>query len=171
MLPTPPFSTEDFCLVPITPLTGKQWAAEVLGDPAWTINEPTQGTYNPQEGCVDSNEEFENLQTVIAGGPTKSVHTVSYICLSGPGAHQVDVAFYPPTSGGATKYLGWNGRRFADGPAVPVGGFYWYRLVVEWSLVDDPGIDPSSVLYAKTYRAEPGQAKPFKLWAARIKFK
>ena len=171
MLPTPPFPTGDYCIVPITPLTGQEWAVEVLGNPSWTITEPTQGTYNPQKGCVESNEEFPNLQTVMAAGPTRALHTVSYICIAGPGAEQVDIAVYPPTNAGATKYLGWKGEHFAEGPAIDSGGgHYWYRLVVEWSPFNDPGIDPNSVLYAKTYRAKPNQAKPFQLWAARVKF-
>lgn len=167
LFPTPPFSTEKYPLEPVSALTGNEWAIRILGNPTWTLNQETQGKFIEEEQCVESIEEFEGLQTVLVGGSTKELFCVSYICLSGDGATDVDIAVYPSTLDNATKYLGWNGSEFADDPAVEVNGYYWYRLEVHWaSKFTSPNQDPNSVFYAKTYRySGGGHAPAFKLWA------
>jgi hypothetical protein len=165
--PTPPFAASQYPMTPVTASTGAEWAVNVLDNNAWKLNESVQGRFDASDGGVDSIEEFHGLETVMAAGPTTACDCVSYVCVTGPGAQEVDVAVYPPTSAGATKYLGWKGDHFAEGPAININGAFWYRLKVQWESPDDnPNLDPNSVLYAKTYRHQSAdEAQSFKLWA------
>jgi hypothetical protein len=169
MNPVPPFPAAAYPMQAVTGTDSTGWAVNLLGNNSWSVH-PSQGTFDPAQGCMNSQEEFEGLQTVMASGPTQMLSCISYVAVSGPGAGEVDVAVYPATVSGATKFEGWQGTDFADGPAVAVNGIYWYRLHVEWdSPADDPSQDLSSVLYAKTYRHQGGgHAQPFQLWAFRF---
>lgn len=163
----PVFASPDHDLVPVTATNGSDWGRIVLGgdypDPVSTIDVAysLRGTFVPRERCVESVLEG-TLQSVVAGGwgawaaLKRSLRTESYICVAGPGAAFVDVQAWPeaqaPVTGRETKYLGWNGSGFSDGPAIPDGaGNYWYRLDID-RVPPHAQVMVNCVFFAKTYR-------------------
>jgi hypothetical protein len=161
--PAPPFSLADYPMEPVTAASGNGWAQGLLGNSAWTLDPVDGGLFNPADQSVSSVNppSTPGLLTVLAAGPTQEVDCVSYVCVTGPGASTVDVALYPESLVGGAQYLGWDGSSFELGPAIETNGCFWYRLAAQW---EEPFPDPSSVFYAKTYRAK-GAGQPFKLWA------
>ncbi len=159
--PAPKFPDPAYGMRPVLAQSNDEWAHTLFGAPGWTMDPAREGRLDPASGGVHSIDE-SGLLTVIARGSTAAVSGVSYVCVGGPGAGDVDVAVYPPSTNGATQYQGWNGSTFVNGPATPVGGYYWYRLALTWA---EPFTDPGAVFYAKTYRAARGAARPFVVWA------
>ncbi|HMR48037.1 MAG TPA: hypothetical protein PKE40_02180 [Arachnia sp.] len=131
---------------------------------AWQL----RGTLLPEDHGIESILEFGDLQTVVCScdqiGSWPATKVVSYACVTGPGAAFVDVALWPqatpPITGGETKYHGWNGSEFVEGPAsVDGSGNYWYRLEIDWS-PPLPPIPGGPTLFAKTYRHKGAEAAP-----------
>ncbi|QSJ16295.1 hypothetical protein JYQ62_31885 [Nostoc sp. UHCC 0702] len=168
-IPKPPFLNTEYQYEPVIANSGNDWAKAVFDCPAWTLNPIEGGIFNSADQCVDSVNppSTKGLLTVLVAGPSTDVNCVSYICVGGPGAGEVDVAIYPESILGGSKYLGWNGSRFVEGPAINSNGYYWYRLVVQWK---KPYADPNAVFYAKSYRHQGSGAKPFKIWAYKNAF-
>ncbi len=164
--PRPPFDMNQYPLIPITATSGAEWAVKLLGASHWTLSPELGGQFNDREQCMESVDpaNTRGLLTVLVSGPSERIDCVSYVAVGGPGAPQVDVAIYPQSDAGNTKYQGWNGSGWADAPAINTDGVYWYRLVARWA---PPFGDPNAVFYAKTYRhhSSNGPAQPFKIWA------
>lgn len=159
--PGPVFPEPSYPMTPVVATTNAEWASRLFGLDGWDLRPPTQGgSLDVATGAVQSGGDSSTLLAVTAMGASGAVDVVSYVCVGGAGAADVDVAVYPASTAGATKYQGWNGTAFADGPAIPIAGHYWYRLSLRWA---PPFEDPTSVFYAKTYRTHTPQ--PFTLWA------
>lgn len=170
--PTPPFSTTDYPMTPISANSGEEWANQLFtaqDNPLESTG--INGSFDPTLQCMKG--ETDVLRSVIVYWKYKPVRLVSYVCVSGPGAQYVDVAVYPSANkpsyygGGSPQYQGWNGTEFTDEPAIDTGGYFWYRLEIEW-MAPYLDADASLVFYAKTYRYEskPDEITPeFNLWA------
>jgi hypothetical protein len=168
VFPIPPFSLTEYPIMPIGVLTATQWMQQVLN----TSNEPTSeivGKFNSNTQSMESVDpsNTKELLSVIGYFPIQQSDYYSYICVGGPGASEVDVAIFPDQSGAGKQYQGFNGESFTDEPATQINGHYWYRLKVSLSQPFPSDAANSMTFYAKTYRAERGEAKPFTLWGYR----
>lgn len=158
-VPVPPF-LHQYPLEAITASSVQEWAQKLLGASGWP--QSVEGTFNVSQQCMDSGFESAGLLAVLVSGRTTAIDCTSYIAVGGLGAGVVDVAIYPKSQSGLARYQGWNGTAWVNAPAANIGGYYWYRLVVQWS---SPFHDPNAVFYAKTYRNHSVLTMPFKIWA------
>ncbi len=162
IFPRPPFNTDEYPMSSIEALNGKEWFQKAMNTDKDLKSTPSGNFDFKKQNMASVHGKNEDRQVVIGSFPGQSNQYVSYICVGGAGANDVDVSTIPKGTS-PEKYLGWNGSSFQNKPAINVNGYYWYRkeIFIDKELTSDSG---SNVFFAKTYRAE-GDHKEFWIWA------
>jgi hypothetical protein len=178
--PRPPFDLSRYPIEPVTAQSRDEWARRLFGKKTWVLDMKYGGRWDEDRQCMESVQYKEDApmvkgrpMVVEVYGPKRDISCVSYICVGGPGAEDVDVACiqFIIISGkfvttDITKYRGWNGSVFADVPAVPHTvadeDYYWYRLDVRWAWSDR---NTNFIAFTSDRHKGSSPPRPFKLWA------